>query len=60
MLDFALERVKKIVGKGEKAGHHHFLLSPQCFRGGVGLSVRSKLFDEGVSKLLFACRRYQW
>ena len=31
ILKFVLERVKNIVGKGEKAGHQYFLLSPQCF-----------------------------
>ena len=25
------DRVENIVGKGEKAGYHHFLLFPQCF-----------------------------
>ena len=25
------DRVENIVGKGENAGHQHFLLFPQCF-----------------------------
>ena len=29
---FILERVENIVGKGENAGHQHFLLFPQCFQ----------------------------
>ena len=31
-LEFVLERVEKIVGKGENAGDQHFLLFLQCFR----------------------------
>ena len=31
-LKFVLERVEKIVGKGENAGYQHFLLFPQCFQ----------------------------
>ena len=31
-LKFVLGRVESIVGKGEKAGYQHFLLSPQCFQ----------------------------
>ena len=27
-----LGRVENIVGKGENAGHQHFLLFPQCFQ----------------------------
>ena len=26
------DRVENIVGKGENAGYHHFLLFPQCFQ----------------------------
>ena len=29
----AFDRVENIVGKGENAGHQHFLLFPQCFLG---------------------------
>ena len=29
---FGLGRVENIVGKGENAGHQHFLLFPQCFQ----------------------------
>ena len=29
---FPLGRVENIVGKGENAGHQHFLLFPQCFQ----------------------------
>ena len=29
---FVFDRVENIVGKGENAGHQHFLLFPQCFR----------------------------
>ena len=31
-LNFLLERVENIVGKGENAGYQHFLLFPQCFQ----------------------------
>ena len=31
-LEFALGRVKNIVGKGENAGYQHFLLFPRCFK----------------------------
>ena len=31
-LKFLLQRVENIVGKGENAGHKHFLLFPQCFQ----------------------------
>ena len=30
-LKFVLRRVESIVGKGENASYHHFLLFPQCF-----------------------------
>ena len=29
-LKIILERIEKIVGKGENAGYQHFLLFPQC------------------------------
>ena len=35
ILNFVLERVENIVGKGENAGLKHFLLFPQCFLGKV-------------------------
>ena len=28
---FVSDRIENIVGKGENAGYHHFLLFPQCF-----------------------------
>ena len=31
IMEFAFDRVENIVGKGENAGHQHFLLFPQCF-----------------------------
>ena len=31
-LKLVLGRVENIVGKGENAGHQHFLLLPQCFQ----------------------------
>ena len=31
-LKFLLIRVENIVGNGENAGYHHFLLFPQCFQ----------------------------
>ena len=31
-LKFVLGRVENIVGKGENAGHQHFLFFPQCFQ----------------------------
>ena len=42
-LRFVLEKVENIVGKGENAGHRHFLLFPQCFQKAyytVSLKVR--------------------
>ena len=32
MMIFAFERVENIVGKGENAGHQHFILFIQCFQ----------------------------
>ena len=32
ILKFVLEREENIVGKGENAGYHHFLLFSQCFQ----------------------------
>ena len=31
MINFALDKVDNIVGKGENAGYQHFLLFPQWF-----------------------------
>ena len=31
-LKFVLRKVENIVGRGENAGYHHFLLFPQCFQ----------------------------
>ena len=31
-LKFVLGKVENIVGKGENAGHQHFLLFPKCFQ----------------------------
>ena len=31
-MKFVFGRVENIVGKGENAGYHHFLLFPQCFQ----------------------------
>ena len=31
-LKFVLRKVESIVGKGENASYHHFLLFPQCFQ----------------------------
>ena len=31
MIISVFDRVENIVGKGENAGHQHFLLFPQCF-----------------------------
>ena len=33
MMISAFEKVENIVGKGENAGHQHFLLFLQCFQG---------------------------
>ena len=30
-MNFVLERVENIFGKGENAGYQHFLLPPKCF-----------------------------
>ena len=32
MIDFALESIENIVGKGENAGYQHFLLSHNIFK----------------------------
>ena len=32
VLKIGLGKVENIVGKGENAGHQHFLLFPQCFQ----------------------------
>ena len=32
---FSFDRNENIVGKGENAGHQHFLLFPQCFLKGL-------------------------
>ena len=34
MIASVFDRVENIVGKGENAGHQHFLLFPQCFEKG--------------------------
>ena len=31
-LKFVLGKVENIMGKGENAGHQHFVLFPQCFQ----------------------------
>ena len=31
-LRFVFQKLENIVGKGENAGHQHFLLFPQCFQ----------------------------
>ena len=31
-LNFVVEKVENIVGKGENDGYQHFLLFPQCFQ----------------------------
>ena len=41
-LNFGIGRVENIVGKGQNAGYHHFLLFPQCFQ---------RLLSHGHSKL---------
>ena len=42
-LQFVLGRVENIVGKGENAGHQHFLLFLQCFQKSSTLGL-SKVF----------------
>ena len=32
MIISVFDRVENIVGRGENAGYHHFLLFPQCFQ----------------------------
>ena len=46
-LNFDMEKVENIVGKGENAGCQHFLLFPQCFQkasfsGSLKLGLCSK------------------
>ena len=31
MVIFVFDRIENTVGKGENAGHQHFLIFPQCF-----------------------------
>ena len=38
-LGFSLGRVENIVGKGENAGHQHFLLFPTIFSNGYFLGI---------------------
>ena len=38
-LNFVLERVEKILGKGENAGYQHFLLFSKCFQEASSLRV---------------------
>ena len=42
MMIYVFDRAENIVGKGENAGHQHFLLFPQCFQ---------KAFSSGVLKV---------
>ena len=45
-----LDWLENIVGKGENAGHQHFLLFPQCFRSFLLQSrERKQLFDLGLT-----------
>ena len=39
MMIFVFDRIDNIVGKGENAGHQHFLVFPQCFQKGFFLRV---------------------
>ena len=39
MAQFFFERLENNVGKGENAGHQHFLLSPPCFQRAFGPRV---------------------
>ena len=60
MIISVFDRVENIVGKGENAGHQHFLLFPQCFEKaffqtcqqvslcGNGLSVKSLITGAGI------------
>ena len=43
MISSACDRVEHIVGKGENAGHQHFLLFQQCF---------SKVFSTMIVEIL--------
>ena len=43
-LKFGMERIVKIVGKGENAGDQHFLLFPQCFQKALFRAV----FESGL------------
>ena len=36
-LKFVSERIENIQGKGENAGHQHFLLFPECFQKPLSL-----------------------
>ena len=52
-LTLVLGRAEKIVGKGENAGHQHFLLFPQCFQKASFFKV-SKNQDCVVKHELFS------
>ena len=45
---FGSGRIENIVGIGENAGYHHFLLFPKCFQGAS---------FSGSSKVGIACQR---
>ena len=57
-MNFVMERVKNIVGKGENAGYQHFLLFPQCFqkasfsgslKNGLRVTLNFKYYLHGKS-----------
>ena len=49
MIEFVLDMVGNIVGKGENAGYQHFLLFPQCFQKDPFLEVfKVRIAGQGV------------
>ena len=60
-------RVENILGKGENAGHQHFLLFPQCFQKdlfqghyNLGLFVKGLTFPTMFSKGSFSGSLEPW
>ena len=62
-LKFILERAENIVGKGENAGHQHFLLFQQCFlkaffTGSLKVGLCGKELNRQAENLSFSFDRW--
>ena len=52
MIKFVLDRVENIVGKGQNASNHHFLLFPQCFqKASSSASLKVRIVWERINSL---------